>query len=163
MPNEAVVNASPLICLFKVEKVDILGALYRRIVVTESVIKEIQVGADGPDLERILRNFPWVNTVEDPEIPRDLIEWGLGRGETSLLSWALQNPETEVLIDDRAALRCAQFHGLSTRGTLGVLLLAKKRGKLKEISGVLDELVESGLWVSDQLLKNVLESAGEKK
>lgn len=44
--NRVVLNASPLICLFKSGLVDLIPALFQDIVVPEAVIKEVMAGND---------------------------------------------------------------------------------------------------------------------
>ncbi len=57
-----------------------------------------------------------------------VLEWGLGAGETAALSYALQHAEAEVALEDRAARTCAHALGIQTKGTLGLLVIAKRRG-----------------------------------
>jgi predicted nucleic acid-binding protein len=54
--------------------------------------------------------------------------WNLGDGETSVLSYALENPDCRAVVDDAEARRCARTLGIRTLGTGGVLVLAKQRG-----------------------------------
>ncbi|MFK5986131.1 MAG: DUF3368 domain-containing protein [Pseudomonadota bacterium] len=46
-------------------------------------------------------------------------------------------------------------------GTLGVLLLAKRRGILSSIKPAINLLQDAGLWLGDDLIKMVLNEAGE--
>jgi len=48
-------------------------------------------------------------------------------------------------------------------GSLGVLLLAKKQGLIVSIQPLLNRLRYSDIFVSDQLLDQVLVMAGESK
>jgi len=46
-------------------------------------------------------------------------------------------------------------------GTLGVLALAKYTGLLREVKPIVDELVESGFWISRKVLEDFLRELGE--
>lgn len=162
MSKEAIVNASPLICLDKIGALELLGSIYKYCWATEEVLSEIRAGENGDLLDKKLRQLPWIKIVEGREPPEMLIEWNLGRGETSMIAAALQRPDLEVILDDRAAAKCARSFGLSLRGTIGALLLAKQEGKLKEIKSSLDALIREGLWLSDKIVERTLKIAGEK-
>jgi pentatricopeptide repeat protein len=47
-------------------------------------------------------------------------------------------------------------------GTVGILLLAKRRGLLDSVKDVLDEMQEQGMRISDRLYVQVLTLAQEK-
>ena len=57
--------------------------------------------------------------------------------------------------------RCAQAHGIQMTGTLGLVLLAKKRGLISEAGSALDAIVAAGLYVSEKMLADVRARAGE--
>jgi len=65
------------------------------------------------------------------------------------------------LIDEYWARRIAEYKGLKYTGTLGVLLKAKKKGLIKELKSLLDELVSRGFWISTDLYNDVLKEAEE--
>lgn len=46
-------------------------------------------------------------------------------------------------------------------GTLGLVLLAKKRGLIAEAGSALDAIVAAGLYVSEKMLADVRARAGE--
>ncbi len=60
-----------------------------------------------------------------------LAAWDLGLGESQVLSWIYQNPGYEAILDDRAAKNAAASLGIPVRGTLGVILLAKREGRVE--------------------------------
>lgn len=67
-----------------------------------------------------------------------------------------------LLVDERAATAKARNLGLTTIGTLGVLLMAKEQGNLTAIKPVIDDLQRAGFHMSDSLYYRVLASAGEE-
>ena len=46
-------------------------------------------------------------------------------------------------------------------GTLGILVLAKKRGMIKSVRQSLKKLQEAGFWISDTLMEEICREAGE--
>ena len=101
-----------------------------------------------------------VATVSDP-VPDSVSRWKLDAGEESVLTLALGSTDCEVIIDDLAGRRCAVAHGIPLIGTLGVVILAKRIGRIAEARPVIEELRRAGLRVSDGVIANALKQAGE--
>ena len=80
-----------------------------------------------------------------------ILAWGLGAGESQVLTWARQNPGYEAILDDRAA-----------RGTLGIVLLAKREGLIPRVRPVFEQLLEAGLRIAPEVLDMALDLAGEQ-
>lgn len=77
------------------------------------------------------------------------------------MSWGYHHPNTEVIIDDLAARRCAEALGIPVRVILGLVLTAKQRGVILEASPVLEQLRLSRMYLSERLMNQVLMSVGE--
>jgi len=120
-----VVNASPIICLAKAGYSDLLLKLTDEIIVPQTVVEEIQAGHLGDPAEQILATgqFP---VAEIPAMA-EILAWDLGKGETAVLSYALANLTWIAIIDDLAARKCARSFSIPVKGTLAVVILAKKR------------------------------------
>ena len=71
-----------------------------------------------------------------PALP-EILAWDLGKGETAVLSYALTNPGWTAIIDDRAARKCAMSFSIPIKGTLAVVILAKKHGLVDSAADVL--------------------------
>ena len=87
--------------------------------------------------------------------------WDLGHGESSVLAWALTNPGTLAILDDLAARRCAATLRIPVRGTLGLVLVAKQRGRIEAARPVLEAMRGSGMYRSDSVLSRALALVGE--
>ncbi|MEZ5577935.1 MAG: DUF3368 domain-containing protein [Candidatus Competibacteraceae bacterium] len=155
-----VVNASPLITLFRSGQAELLPRLFKTIVVPEAVWQEVVIGDDADAAARDLPVQTWPLREAVIPSPRALA-WNLGAGETAVLSHALSNPPQRAIIDDAAARRCAQTLQIPLLGTGGVLLLAKRRGVLSSVSEGLEKLRIAGLWISDGLMDLLKTQAGE--
>ncbi len=77
------------------------------------------------------------------------------------MALALENPSRVALLDDALARRIAQAAGLEVWGTLRVLLEAKSLGFIDAVGPVIDQLRDSGMWISDRIQQRVLALAGE--
>ncbi len=96
------------------------------------------------------------------DIPPLILSWDLGRGETEVISWAYLNRDYEAILDDRAARNCASSLGIRVRGTIGIILLAKKEGALPQAKPLLNQITESGLRISPELLRAAYRLADEE-
>jgi predicted nucleic acid-binding protein len=66
-----------------------------------------------------------------------------------------------ILVDDQRARKAALGYGLGVSGSLGVLLMAKRRGHIPVILPLLDRLRTSDIHLSDNLYRKILAMAGE--
>lgn len=152
-----VVNASPLICLYKSGLSDILSSLFSEIVVPDKVHQEI-TAKSGIDLSSIKQ----LKLGRDIVILPSIASWDLGEGESSVISFALKNPDYWAVIDDKEARRCAISLGCRHMGTIGIILLAKRRGIIPSVRESLHKLHTAGLWLSESFIKKVCRKAKEE-
>lgn len=161
MVDEAVVNASPLIFLARGGHLELLREFAGRILVPAAVAAEIRAkGTDDPTA-RLLASADWLRTAADPRIPEDILRWGLGSGESSVLALAKERPGREAIIDDLAGRKCASLLGIPVRGTLGIVLVAKRRGRIQAARPVLEDLIRGGMSLSRPVLNSALKRVGE--
>lgn len=161
MAEKPVINASPLIFLSRGGLIDLLQLLGDEILVPSAVAVEIQQrGAEDPTI-LALTQTDWLVIVETPPTPEIIQSWDLGKGESSVLTWAYTHPNTEAIVDDLAARRCAAVLGIPVRGTLGLVLTAKQRGKIPAARPVLDNLRSLGMYLSDRVINQALALIGE--
>ncbi len=156
-----VVNASPIICLGKSGLIGILPALFTDIVVPAAVIKEITARDDIAQACAPFLAHQSVKVEADIVIPPSVIAWDLGAGESSVLSCALKQSEHWAVIDDREARKCAVTLGCLFTGTVGVILLAKKRGIISSVKESLIKLQNAGLWLSQEFVREICLKVGE--
>ena len=104
---------------------------------------------------------PWIQTVPTPPIPQEVTDWGLDPGESAVLALALEQPGSQAILDDLDARRCAASLGISTQGTLGLILVAKGLGLIAEVRPLIDRLRQAGFYISRKLAEQVLRAAGE--
>jgi predicted nucleic acid-binding protein len=159
--NSWVVNASSLILLAKVGRIHLLLDLSETLVIPASVAVEIEAGPASDPAVLWLRSKGghWVQA--DLPVEPAIAAWDLGNGETAALNWACQRPGFEAILDDRAARKCALIQRLPYRGTLGVILAAKKQGLIPAAKPLCDQVVKAGLLIDQTLLQSALGLVGE--
>jgi len=86
---------------------------------------------------------------------------GLGRGEIEAMALYKQLSADALLIDDHHARVIAEQNQIQCIGALGLLLVAKQRGKVSTIAHYVHRLRQSSIFYGDDLLDKVLKLAGE--
>ncbi len=129
--------------------------------VPEPVAEEIRRRGPADVTARALAETPWIEIVPVPSVPPIIGSWDLGPGESAVLAWAASHPGTTVIVDDLAARRCAAALALPVHGTLGLVLLAKRRGVIPAARPVLDELIAAGMYLSPSVIAAALALVGE--
>jgi predicted nucleic acid-binding protein len=155
--EQAAVNASPVILLARVGAIDLLRLIADTLIVPRSVADEV---LDPPGAQ-VLATTPWLKIVADPNVSPQVRAWDLGAGETAVISWGLACPGNEVVIDDLAARRCAAVMQVPVRGTLGLVLLGKRRGALPAARPMVRRLIDAGMYLSDRTAEAALRLVGE--
>jgi predicted nucleic acid-binding protein len=161
MHRKWVINASPLIVLAKINHLFLLHHLAEEIVVPAGVAKEIAQGPPEDPAKQWLQTQGQALVHQMNAIPPVIIAWNLGKGESEVLAWAYQNKGYAAVLDDRAARNCALSLNIAVRGTLSVLLLAKKEGHLNEITPILRQLKQSGFYVAPSIVSTIKRLAKE--
>lgn len=158
MSEPWILDASPLILLSKVERLDLLPRLADRIEIPAAVAGEVSVLRAGRSLLDSIgrwRRLPFL------PIPDEIARWNLDAGESQVLAHALAQPGSRAVLDDLAARRSAQTLGIRITGTLGIVLRAKQEGLIASARPVLGHLRETGLYLSDRLANEALALVGE--
>lgn len=158
---EIICNTSPLQYLHQLGLLHVLSGLAGRVVLPSAVARELSAGrAQGVDLPA-LEELEWITIRTPLSAPVIPLVVDLGAGETEVLALALESGNAEVLLDDALARRVAAMLGLSFRGTLGLLLDAKRARLVTAVRPLLDRLKSLGFRLSHDTECSVLELAGE--
>jgi predicted nucleic acid-binding protein len=159
--DRVVVNASPLIVLFKAGLAHLLPQVFSEVLVPGAVWDEVIAGGANDIAAKGLVIVDWAKRVEVATIAPVILAWSLGQGESEVLSVAFDQSGYRAVIDDAAARRCARTVQVPTLGTGGVLVLAKRRGLIASVESSLQELRNAGLWLSEEVVTLLIEQAGE--
>jgi predicted nucleic acid-binding protein len=119
-----VLNASPIILLGRIHRLDLIKKLSGETIVPDAVIDEIRAGqADDPTANAGL-SFAEPQRAPNRLLPDSVAHWDLGAGESQVIAHALQGSHWAVL-DDLSARRCAATHQIPVVGSLGIILRAR--------------------------------------
>jgi len=158
---DAIFNTSPLVYLHRIGALDWLPRLLGAIWTPHAVVIELSEGRrrgyDVPDPQ----DLAWLRLVDPQVIPSEWLTLDLGAGELAAPALALENQESIVVLDDALARRIATAAGLPVWGTLRVLFEAKSQGLVEEIAPLVTRLIDSGMWISDDVRRRILALAGE--
>lgn len=157
-----IVNASPLILLGKIHRLDLLEKLCPSFVVPTAVSLEILAGPDNdPAKVWIQSESACARIVPVTSLPEEIIAWDLGAGESSVIALASSLASSICVLDDLAARNCAEVFHLPVIGTLGVLLKAKVAGIVPRLQPEIDRLVAAGSMLAPSVIHKALTLAGE--
>jgi predicted nucleic acid-binding protein len=87
--------------------------------------------------------------------------WDLGLGESHVLTLCRKLPDAEAILDGRAARNCAAGLGIRVRGTVALIVLAKRKGVIARAKPLLDGLMEHGIRIDASVIGAALRLAGE--
>lgn len=160
MAERAVVDASPLIFLARSRHLDLLRAVAPTVWVPEPVAAEILRRGSQDVTAQALQNTSWLTRQAAPDIPSTILQWRLGAGESATLALA-QVHGLPAVLDDLAGRKCAATLGIPVRGTLGIVLIAKQRGLIAAARPVIEDMMDTGLYLSRKVLDQALRRAGE--
>jgi len=156
-------NASPLINLARIGKLDLLRQLYGELVIPEAVWHEVVVkGVGQPGVDEI-KAASWIKTqqVANRQLVQALRQ-ELDAGEAEAIALTIETKAELLLMDERLGRETARHLGLRYTGLIGVLIEAKHKGLISKVKPHLDALRDmAGFRVSDALYIRVLQDEGE--
>jgi predicted nucleic acid-binding protein len=146
MPPTVVSDATCIIALHRIGRLEILERLYRKIYIPPAVRKEVTIG----DEDWIL-----VEPVRKPEIVQGL-RTILDEGESEAIALALENPGALLITDDRKARKIATEFGLKITGTIGVLLHGWRAGIVQDPEQEIEQLSKTGFHMTPELKREAI-------
>jgi predicted nucleic acid-binding protein len=100
--------------------------------------------------------------LKDIRLKRAL-RFEMDEGEAAAIALALELGFQQILMDERDGRVKARAIGLRPVGVLGILLRAKRDGRLDSIEGARAALRhEAGFFIANQLFEAILVEAGER-
>ena len=149
MTEPVVTDSTCLIGLERIDQLNLLPALFERIVAPPEVQREF--GAV----------LPWLQI----EIPLDealiaTLKILVDDGEAEAIALASERGY-KVVLDDRQARAVAKQLNIQIIGTIGILVLAKGSGLIATLRPVLNDLEDQGFYVGNALREEALRIVGE--
>jgi predicted nucleic acid-binding protein len=158
---KVVSNTTPFISLLKIGKLEILRDLYGEVLVPQAVFDEIEAGKTK-EFYIDISEIGWIK-VKKIKDRRSLTYFlDLDKGEAEAIVLAVENNADLILLDETLGRFHAKHAGLKMTGTIGILLKAKEKGYISELKPLLYELRRKKVWLSENLIEEILQLANEK-
>lgn len=158
-----VANAGPLISLAQISQVHLLPSLFGYLQIPPAVHEEVVTSKHFGETSAEVDITGWVRVTKVRDSTAvELLRERLGAGESEAIVLAIESRAALLLIDEKRGRRVAESQGVEKSGTLGVLILAKRRGLIDAVQPLLLELKTVGFRMSEELYQTVLSVAGER-
>ena len=148
MQKKVFVDTSTLIILSKINQLELLRLLYGNVYITIEVRLEFRLPI--PD---------WI--IEEYANHDSDFNFGIGKGETSILNLAIRNNNSFLIIDELKARKVASNLNLKFTGAIGILVIAKRHGYIHEIKPILETMMKTNFRISKELYVQVLKNSNE--
>ena len=155
-----IADSSALVALSMCQCLPVLEQLFNEIKVPEAVFKEVCIleKPEAATLESWLKYRVCTVSLSKYNLVR---ADNLGQGEREAIALYLAESAELLIIDDARAKRIAYLNGLEVMGSMGVLLLAKRKGLIKHIRSLLEILENTDIHLSHAVVQKVLNLANE--
>lgn len=118
----AIADSGPLICLARIDQLELLPILFSTILVPPEVWNEVTVKGQGHPGAHEVSQATWLTIqAPDPQLVKPLSIL-LGTGEAEAIALAQTTPDSIILLDDSRARKIAQRLSIKQIGTIGLLL-----------------------------------------
>ena len=160
MSKIVIADAGPLIAFARLHQLGLLPQIFDRVFVTDVVFAECAGRADFPE-SPLIREAVDKKRLELCTAP-DFSAYAqkIDAGEASAIAVAIDFA-CGVLMDDKAGRKMATNAGVPVIGTVGVLVLAKRKGIVPLVKPQLQKLASSGYFLSAEIIAAALEASGE--
>jgi predicted nucleic acid-binding protein len=162
MNNIFILNASPIILLGKAGLLCTISPLAELWVVPDGVISEIESKRPIAQYLVDLEDAAAVAKESVQHIHPLIASWDLGKGESEVLSFALQRgTNVTAVLDDLQARKCAKLLDIALIGSVGLLIMAKRVGLVKAVKPEINKLIDVGIRIDHRLLAEIYSKIGE--
>jgi hypothetical protein len=107
-----------------------------------------------------LPNWIIVSKAKD-KLKQTEIENNLDKGEASSIALALEIPSSTLIIDEVKGRNIAKNMNIEIIGTVGIIILAGKKGVVNDVISVILKLVNNGFRLSNKIVDRIIEIYGK--
>jgi uncharacterized protein len=160
---KVVANSSVLIALSSIQRLTLLSDDFVKVYIPEAVWDEVVNKGIGKSGSEEIKNASWVEIrkITNKDLVTALNEF-LDLGEAEAISLAIEMAADIVLLDEKDARLIAVKYNLMPLGSVGILIRAKKQGKITGLKIELDKLISDGNFrISPEIYNRVLTEVGE--
>jgi len=148
-------NTGPIIGLAKIGRIFMLKSLAKEMLIPPMVHKELfgKVGSESEQIDQALNAFIHIAGLMplEPATEKTIADLDEGEKQTIGLASTVEG-DVLLLLDDRVGRHVAEKLNIPTTGLIGLLLLAKEKGLVKNIGSLIEELRDNGYWISDEVI-----------
>jgi predicted nucleic acid-binding protein len=158
-------DTSPLLGLAAIGHLELLREQFGAVLIPAAVLAELKLETDfrgvAPIRQAMEDNWLERREVQNTSLVQALsIE--LDRGEAEALALAIDLGLEIIIMDEQMGRTHARTMGLKSIGVLGILLRAKKTGRIPSLEKTMQALrQEIGFFIADDLYRQILKQAGE--
>jgi len=149
-------DASPLILLEKIDFLNIMSRLADVWLIPNAVVQEIERKNPIQGYLTELSIYSHVEVLKPIPITPHIAAWDLGLGESEVLTHALERKNTGVIFDDAQARKCAKIFDLPMKGSLGIIIWAKKNKIIDNAKPYFNELMKMGLRIEPDIINTLI-------
>jgi predicted nucleic acid-binding protein len=144
-------DISCLIALSNIGMLHILKDLFEEVLITPEVNDEF-----GNQLPNWIIVSQAKNKLKQTEI-----ENKLDKGEASSIALALEIPSSTLIIDEVKGRNIAKNLNIEIIGTIGIIILAGKKGIVNDVISIVLKLVNNGFRLSNEIVDRIIENYGK--
>lgn len=157
--KKVISNASPLIALSNISRLELLKEIFQRIIIPKAVynevVKEGKNRAGAVEVEKSIGKWIEIKEVKNLNEVRAL-RAVLDYGESEVIVLGQEINADLLILDNKEPRMFAKHLEFKVVGTIGILMLAYKKGILDNPIKEIMKLKEKGFYISDKLLKEIL-------
>jgi predicted nucleic acid-binding protein len=154
---KVVSDASPLIAPARIGCLELLPALYGRVLIPNEVHSEVVVAGVGLPGSALIADASWIEVCSvNGAVTDAVLRTGLGFGEVSAVMLAKEVAAGLTLIDERRGRRYAKDEGLEVIGCVCILETLHRRGRLAELRDAYLRLLKQEFRIDRRTLKESL-------
>lgn len=160
---KVVSNASPLITLARIGHLDSLHKLYGAVHIPTVVYDEVVIAGSGMPGATAVSRADWihVSAVQDLDrLANTITRTGLGAGEISAVLLAKELAADLMIMDEWKGRKLAFEEGLTVVGCIGILEELCRRGEIKDLRQIYQELLRQNIRVDLRTLQDSLKQFG---
>lgn len=161
----AVSDTSPILGLAVIGYLNLLQEQFDEVFIPQMVLDELKIDSNFKGASEVSQALSdgWleVKEIQNKPLAQSLL-LDLHQGEAEAITLAIDLGIHLLVMDEKIGRERAKDLGLKTVGVLGVLLNAKKHGRIKSLKDAMTTLRnEVGFFISDDLYRQILAQAGE--
>lgn len=160
----AVVDANIFILFARSNLFHLLTEVFDSILITADIYEEVvlkSAGRPGADEVQKAQNIAQ-QSLKQPEWLTKLTEYNIDSADASIVQLASECQPDFLLSDDRRVREIAQRLDIPIMGSGGLLIAAKSRGLIPEVTSRLNQLRLHGARISERTYRDIIRAAGEQ-